>query len=230
MPQFEMLCLANSRKYGARCVAGLLYGGGGWIRPIGTTEMGALTPTECSYQDGTEPRVLDRISLELLEPCPEWHQPENWRITSGRWQRLASPERSVRLRHFQKRLVVGPELLGSRDDRISCDTFSAQYPAAASLALILPEQIRWSVRLTSNRSCQVRTHFLLGDTHYNLAVTDPVWEKQCGKLEELEKRYTTEEVGFMLRPDERLLLTVSLGQPFNGYRYKLAAAVFAIPI
>ncbi len=33
MPQFGIICLANSRKNGGHCVAGLRMDGGGWLRP-----------------------------------------------------------------------------------------------------------------------------------------------------------------------------------------------------
>ncbi|AGY60355.1 dual OB domain-containing protein [Gloeobacter kilaueensis] len=230
MPRFEILCLANSRKYQARCIAGLRYDRQGWLRPIGTAEKGALTVEECSYPDGSEPKILDRISVELIDVCPEWHQPENWTAVAGSFRCVSSPDGKVRLDRLQRRLEPGPELLGSQTNHIEQAHFSAANPAQSSLALVLPEQIFWYWKLTGKGKRQVRVRFRLAQARYDLAVTDPAWEERCSVIEEPDTLYTNEDIGYCPDANSRLLFTVSLGQPYNGHYYKLVAAVFAVPV
>ncbi len=230
MPEVEILCLANSRKFEARCIAGLLYGGGGWVRPIGTAEKGALTSMECAYSDGNEPRVLDKVRLELTRPCSEIYQPENWLAVPSTWRCLASAE-PVRLSRLQRRLTTGPELLGNCLDRIEESLFSQTNPATESLTLVAPEQVSWYIRKTSQNKHQLRGNFLLKGVLYDLAVTDPIWETRCAEtIQDLNTRYTTQELGYLLESNKKLLLTISLGASFKGHYYKLIAAVFSVSV
>ena len=86
----RIVCLANSRKYGGRCVAGkeLLPDGtaGGWIRPVSNRENEEVSEGERCYADGDDPRVLDVIAVPLLSPRPKTYQQENWLLNPGvRW-------------------------------------------------------------------------------------------------------------------------------------------------
>ena len=78
----RIVCLANSRKRGGRCIAGkeLLVGGlaGAWVRPVSNRENEAVDDGERQYRDGTEPAVLDVIDVPLIEARPKGHQQENW--------------------------------------------------------------------------------------------------------------------------------------------------------
>lgn len=75
----RMICLANSRKIGGRCVAGIDVNTGEWVRPV-RDNGGALTLDDISYEDGTIPRVLDIIDVPVSERQPLYYQPENWVI------------------------------------------------------------------------------------------------------------------------------------------------------
>ena len=67
----RIVCLANSRKEGDRCIAGkeLLADGspGGWVRPVSDRGDEAVNESERQYEDGDEPRVLDVVDVPLLE-------------------------------------------------------------------------------------------------------------------------------------------------------------------
>ncbi len=83
--QATIVCLANSTKLGSRCVAGVDVEDGEWIRPVGSGDHGAVTRSERTYVDGSEPQLLDLIELSLARPTPQPGQPENWRLAPGRW-------------------------------------------------------------------------------------------------------------------------------------------------
>ena len=65
----RIVCLANSRKLNGRCIAGreVSRGGAGpWIRPVSEREHQEVSEYERQYQDGSDPRVLDVISVPLI--------------------------------------------------------------------------------------------------------------------------------------------------------------------
>src|SRR3954462_1224732 len=96
-----IICLANSRKYQGRCVAGLEWNGrapGKWVRPVSGMDKGVLNYERfCGNSNGRDPRLLDLIRIEFLVPQPHAFQSENHRIDpckrwthcgSLKWQRL----------------------------------------------------------------------------------------------------------------------------------------------
>ena len=69
-----IVCLANSRKLSGRCVAGLELSNGrrvGWIRPVSAREHEEVSEHERQYEDGSDPRVLDLMSVPLVHPHPK---------------------------------------------------------------------------------------------------------------------------------------------------------------
>ena len=89
----RIVCLANSRKEGDRCIAGkeLLadVSPGGWVRPVSDREDEAVNESERQYEDGDEPRVLDVVDVPLLKARPKGYQQENWLLDpSQRWKRI----------------------------------------------------------------------------------------------------------------------------------------------
>ena len=81
----QIVCLANARKGGERCIAGkeLLPDGtlGGWIRPVSRARQdGALSLGERRYLNGEEPALLDIIELRVDDVEPADFQRENWTL------------------------------------------------------------------------------------------------------------------------------------------------------
>jgi len=95
---------------------------------------------------------------------------------------------------------------------------------ARSLALIRPEDLRWSVSPKSKYpdELQVRAYFLFDQDRYSLVVTDPIWESKCrqfGPGLHLHSTIAEDAKG-------KVLLTISLAEkPLNGFHYKLVAGV-----
>lgn len=67
----EFLCLANSRREGERCVAGLVPGRG-WVRPV-PDQAGSAVPTSGVRHFGP----LDLVDVDLGYPAPIPGQHEN---------------------------------------------------------------------------------------------------------------------------------------------------------
>ena len=88
----RIVCLANSRKWSGRCVAGREISAGGypgpWVRPVSDREHEEVSEHERQYQDGSEPRVLDVIEVPVLEARPSGFQRENWLLDPNRYWQL----------------------------------------------------------------------------------------------------------------------------------------------
>ena len=86
-----ILCLANSRKLGGRCVAGREIGENGvgqWIRPVSNHGHGEVSEADRRFENGVDPMVLDIVEIPMLRPIvststgssrgwPCWPHPES---------------------------------------------------------------------------------------------------------------------------------------------------------
>lgn len=84
----RIVCFANSRKLGGRCIAGKEWLAdnvpGPWIRPVSEREFEEVPAYEQRYRDGRESRVLDIMDVPILWANPKTFQQENWLIDSAR--------------------------------------------------------------------------------------------------------------------------------------------------
>ncbi len=215
----RIVCLANSRKGGDRCVAGreILASGrpGPWVRPVSSRPNDAVSEQERQYRDGSEPRVLDVVDVPVIKASPQEYQRENWLLDpERRWElirRLAPSD----LAHFTTReaqlWVNGHSSAEGENDRIP-SSIAIKLPS--SLRLIRVDRMELSVRTDPYRSRRfVRGRFRHAQTDYSLRITDPVCEELCMQQENGDY------------PVGESYLTVSLGEPYEGYSYKLIAAV-----
>jgi hypothetical protein len=222
MAETDMVCLANSRKYGGRCVAGLRLDGGGWIRPVSHYEHGTLLWQHYTLANGQEAAILDIIRVPLAEPASEPFQPENWRLTAGRSQLVGRADDSVVRGVLLPALDAGPRLFGNSLDSLGADN----PPPSSSLALVEPLSIHWRIRTRYTGSRQTRARFQFSGSHYDLVVTDPRWEERLSVLEYGD--HPASAAG--LSDQDRVLFCVSLGEPLetNNRRYKLVAGVIVL--
>jgi len=198
-----IVCLANSRRPGGWCVAGKEVLGGGrfgeWIRPVNTQNDDAISAGEMKLDDGKRPRLLDVITVPLIEHVPKPHQPENHQIDSSRpWTK-----RDVLGKHELPALVdeaydIWRIRKNCKNDRVWASCINE---VNESLLLIRPES------LTINTSgWKVRANFRYHGEKYDMSVTD-----------------TDVEAG---HAKSGAYLCVSLaGQPWEGSYFKIVAAI-----
>ena len=218
----RIVCLANSRKMSGRCIAGkeLFPEGqpGAWVRPVSHRDNQEVSEYERQYEDGSDPRVLDVIKVPLLKAQPRDYQRENWLLDPGYyWERV--------------RRVAPNELAGFTDPEAplwidrhsSAKGMNDRVPLpdanslASSLRLIRVDQLELSVsqpgRDFGNYRRTVQGRFHYAGTEYWLRVTDPIYERRY-----LQRRDGDYQIGARF-------VTVSLGEAYQGYSYKLIAAI-----
>ena len=221
-----LICLANSYKMGGRCLAGLRADGQGWVRPVAPDALhGQLYWRHFKLSDGTEPGPLDVVGVDLAEACPSPGQPENWTIGNQPWILRRRPAGRDLYGILRSALVPGPALLGSFGRSIA---ERASASACSSLALVAPAMLRWSVGERVRNRRQPRVLFKLKERLYNLPVTDPLWTAKITRSL-MGKGPGWQPSGAVGIPRGQVLITVSLGEPYEGQRYKLAAGIVVLP-
>lgn len=213
-----LVCLANSRKHSGRCVAGIEWNGherGSWIRPVSERSGHEVSEKERNYKDGSDPQVLDIVSVPLLKATPSGHQSENWLIEAERpwmkkgqvtWDDLPDLESDPTDLWSNE----APDSYSGTNDRVTLEHAGT---AADSLRLIRVTNLQIQT-LNGYNGRQARAYFTYLGRHYNLTVTDPVIDDHY-----LAMINGTHSVG-------DAFLTVSLGEGFtDDYCYKLVAAI-----
>ncbi|WP_157009827.1 dual OB domain-containing protein [Sphingobium sp. YBL2] len=224
MPNYDktILCLANSRKTSGRCIAGREIANGNlgaWIRPVSARENAELSEEDRRFENGRDPRVLDIVRITLIEPKPHAFQIENHLIDADYYWTLQG-----RATWQQARAAVdgtGRPLWSNMSssysgvhDRVAEDQ---AVPADGSLRLIEVHDLQVNVVVEGaefgNGKRKVRGRFTHGGVQHYLSITDPPVERQY-----LLGQNGAIQVG-------HALLCISLSEPFNGWAYKLIAAV-----
>lgn len=221
--EIQIVCLANSRKLSGRCIAGKVTAGqgiGSWIRPIGTTPSHEITERDREYQNGETAQKLDVIDITFTAPQAPNFQRENHAIDDTvYWEKV----RVLDVADLAG-LVDAPNALwenghhstSGRNDRVPDTRLTA---SRQTLYLIRPQNVRIIVDAEGaafgNPKRSVRASFTYNGEVYAFKVTDPAVEQFYKAMQDGE--YPANNMTYF---------TISLGETFNGYAYKLVAAVF----
>ena len=221
----RIVCLANSRIPGGRCIAGRELANdcpGDWVRPVSTHGHQGVSKYERQYKDGSDPRLLDIIDIPLQEHQPKDHQQENWLLDpQDGWIKVDE----YSWNDLQQLSETGGTLWRNGDstrtgsnDRIPLDLAKDE---TSSLKLIHVDKLSLRVyapqKAFGNSKRRVQGRFRFGYNYYALWVTDP----------DIERAYLKREDGNYELGE--CYLTISLGEPYNSYCYKLIAAVMEKP-
>ncbi len=218
----QIACFAYSRKNLGRCVAGKQIGSGAaplWIRPVGERATQEISDSECRYQDGSHPELLDVIRIPLKSPAPHAHQTENHLIDTGYYWVRTGKLGWDDLRKFVDGSAglwdSGDSSRRGVNDRVP---MKLAEKAGHSLLLIRPEACSIVVALEESspaaRRARVRAQFQYRRTAYRLSVTDP----------EMEDAFGSRALGEYAIAE--CVMCVSLGECFRDrFCYKLCAAI-----
>ena len=227
----NIVCLANSTKFSGSCFAGKEVVGnrfGAWIRPVSNRTGEEINSEEQALPDGNCPKLLDVVSVPLLEPKPTHHQQENHLIDAHqRWGKVGNinhAELPGLLDSVSGDLWInGSSSSAGDNDRVS---MADAKELGGSLLLIHPESLTIIVqRKPFDGKKQVRADFTHNGRNYNLAVTDPVSERKYQDTsQEHELPYSQHIAG------DGTYLCVSLAEKLlHDYYYKLIAAIIEAP-
>jgi hypothetical protein len=220
----KFICLANSRKVSGRCIAGKeLTSGvcGDWIRPISERNSHEISEIDRRYQDGNTAQVFDIIGVRLKGKSDHPAQKENYTIDDGYyWSKEGSYTDPLDLLLDAPHSLwqAGNSSYNGTNDRIPTTSITV---AGSSLYFIRPQNLEIVVRVEGaefgNSKKKVRAAFSYGGDNYLISVTDP----------EVERIYLAKGDG-RYRPNGQCYITVSLGEAWEGYYYKLAAGIFEV--
>jgi hypothetical protein len=217
----RILCLANSRKLSGRCVAGREIAGqrpGPWIRPVSSREHQEISDQERNYDDGTDPKLLDVIEVPLIGARPHEFQQENWLLNpTFYWEKKGRLEWAG-LRDFVESdgslWLNNNSSYNGLNDRIALEV---AVTLRSSLRLIHVDRLTIDVSSPGsafgNFKRRVQGRFEHDGDDYWLWVTDPVYER----------RFLAQPNGTY--PLGECCLTISLGEPYDNFAYKLIAAI-----
>lgn len=219
---YQIVCLANSRKNSGRCIAGKVTSdrnAGTWLRPIGTSASHEITERDREYDDGSTAQKLDVIDITFTGAPAQGFQRENHIINDNvYWEKVGQFTVNDLARLVDAPLSLwenGHSSYSGRNDRVPVEALTAP---RQTLYLISPENVRFTVDAEGaafgNPKRVVRAKFTYNQQAYALRVTDP----------EVEQHYKAQRDGEY--PANVNYLTISLGEPYEGYAYKLIAAVF----
>jgi hypothetical protein len=219
-----MIVLANSRKMGGRCVAGISLETGEWVRPVSSRPEGELHPGDCAVA-GRAPRALDVVRFPYRDRLDDPAQPENALIDGGGWElaRAVDPAEAYAL--LRPHLEPGPALLGGTEKGVPDAV--AQAGLESSLCLVEADSIQFvsEAPFRQGGPRRARAIFELAAQWYDLGITDSVVAPRLKGVE--HGTYSALDLGFLA--PAHTLLTVSMTEPLNETRWKLAAAVHLLP-
>ena len=212
----KIICLANSKKYGERCVAGIeveetkgtfqIVRKGSkakWIRPVSHSSYGEF-PTKIAQNI----KLLDVIQLEIKQYCPSGYQSENAYFDGNSVKHISSIELSSS--NLDQLTSECSLLFGNRGKAVSVDVIGE---LSYSLLFIKAESYKPYIKPENN---QLRMEFLFNNTRYDFPITDIQFEKIFRKNPNI------------LDGIKHLYLTISLAVEYNGWHTKLIAGVIYV--
>ena len=214
----HFICLANSKKFGERCIAGIEIslnkekksyqiisknGEPQWIRPVSNSAHG-----EVAEELVASISLNDVVELDIVAETPKGYQCENMLFDPKSIRKVS------RINLLEKALdnLVNnnqPNLFGNRGKAVPEDSIGG---VTCSITFIKVDNPQTFVRTDYDKP-QLRMKFVFKGANYDLPVTD---------LDFIRKYKINENI---LTPSSKVYLTISLGVEYNEWYYKLVAGV-----
>lgn len=213
------VCLANSKKYGGRCIAGIELkretngilspvinnGIPKWLRPVSSAEHGEVAQHLVNHI-----KLNDIVEIDLLDYCPKGYQSENVLFHVNSLKVLGNLQFSAN--DLDKLTINQNMLFGNRGKAVSVNEI-----ININNSLVLIKVYKPSIYLRSFfEKNQLRIRFEYNGNEYDLPITD---------LDFVDKYNKDNNI---LSNAKNIYLTISLGVLFEGYHYKLVAGVITV--
>ncbi|MGV3711717.1 dual OB domain-containing protein [Pseudolysinimonas sp.] len=205
----EILLLANSRKPGGRCLAGVR-SDGTWVRPVASAE-GAAIPVEYSVVSGRALQPLDIVEFEVSAHVPRAHQAEDYLLAGP--IRLVRSATASEVEPFLDSIAQNvPSFVQSTSESVFADELEDHGTPMDSLALMRTDR----VTLDATQGNTPRARFTRDGQLWSIRYTDDL-------------RYPVAANGELVLGAG--FVCVSLAEEFSPYgtaaprHYKLAAGL-----
>jgi len=200
----EVVILANSVKHHQHCVAGKCVANGQWVRPVSNAEGAELSHAQALCQNPYgefNVKPLQKVIMSFSAHAPLVHQPENYVINGSIWRQNFG----ISVGELNNYLDIPNDIWGGTDRVSHASIVSGHIAIEQSLYLIVVENLR----LYKNQYDRRRASFSYRGINYDLAVTDPSFDRI------IQNNEITQGV-----------LCVSLGEEYQGNCFKLVATLF----
>jgi hypothetical protein len=211
------ICLANSRKYTNRCIAGIELArlsrgyrvvkkndNPVWIRPVSPNEYGGVSSLLVNHIN-----LLDVVEVNIIAPHPQGYQSENM-LFDNQYLNVVSKANQVQSLMDKLLTTNRPTLFGNTGKTVSAEEINQ---LDHSLVFIKPTHVQVHQATTSTGSPQIRASFTYADTSYDLPVTD------------IDFTHRFMENPTIWQSCHHVYFTISLGMEYKGWHYKLVAGV-----
>lgn len=193
----RLIVLANSRKQGNRCLAGIDLATGKWVRPICKNEEDGSIPLKTMQRAGCVPELLDLLEMPLDAKGPDYgFENENRTILPGKWRWLEK----ISIADIKAFAITPSQILHSDGNSVAPEVLQAK-PFTERITLQLIHTDAFTVR---EEWREFKRNWIgcmpVGKVRTEFKITDPVF---CEKL----------RTGH--RPSPSCLLTMSLSMPFS---------------
>jgi hypothetical protein len=217
----DLLIASVSRRADGRSYIGFaetLSGGPGFVRLVAPTPSGILYPFDYQMQDALVPRVGDLVRVEAPWADSRPLQPENRVLDHTAWQLIERPASRPRIEQLERLPPAQAFLFGTPGRAVR----AAGLAVSESILYVAPElasaACEWDERTEKYRT---RMRFSVGGTAYDLPLTDLHFSRILrGRGEGV---YALAQLG--CRAPHGLRLLVTLGEPFQGWCYKMVASL-----
>ena len=219
------ICLANSRKFTERCIAGIELTESSregykydivrteddspkWIRPVSADQGGAVSAALVDHIN-----LLDIVRINVTAFTPEGYQSENVLFDDRSLETIDNLRANVQRTPSligQLLSVNMPVLFGNRGRAVSMENI---IQLDHSLVLIEPENVEVDQTISESGNPQIRAKFVFNGNSYDLPITDI----------DFTNRFSNNAM--LLDFCSHIYFTISLGVEFNGWYYKLIAGV-----
>ncbi len=216
MNMTRLVVLANSRKQGNRCLAGIDLATGKWVRPVTAEGDGSIT-LKAMERAGCVPALLDIVEMPLDASGPDYgFESENKLIRRGKWRRIGT----ATVDDVNKFAIRPTCILHTGGNCVAPEVMHAK-----------PFDERVTLQLVRTKGFAIREEWFYdkrswigivpsGKNHLEVKITDLAF---CEKLRNGHK------------PSGSCLLTMSLSMPYSPVPerpplcWKLVAGVIELP-
>ena len=204
MNNIELVIFANSVKHHQHCVAGKCLKTGRWIRPVSDRNGSELAhdQAKCHNPHGAfNVKPLQKVLMNFTAHAPLAHQPENYVIDGSIWRQ----NYTINDEDLNNYLDHPTDIWGVSDRIPYASILAGGINITQSLYLVSVQNLN----LYKNQYEKRRASFSYGGLVYDLAVTDPNFDRIITK-----------------NTDTKGILCISLGEEYEGNCYKLIATIF----